>query len=247
MKISSISQNTTQKRSNNESFKGTPGTLYLPKAIGEFGKFIGEYVGIPEKKLIQNSTALFLQPHFDLKYAEDDEKTDIAIKSASKAIAGGITGVAIRAGCISFFKKKINFDVRNGSILKKFLMPEKAEELRQKSEQLALRRLKTYNETLGTAAAILIMTLFTNKNIDGPLTGAIQDVLAGVIKENKTWPRSIYDTYKKRREKVEKWINKIKDKDRIRREKARKIFEILKERPETNQMEKSKKWKLHTI
>ena len=247
MKISSFSPNTMQKHSNNESFKGTPGTIYLPKIVGEFGKFVGEYVGIPEKKLIQNTTPLYLQPHFDLKYAEDDEKTDIAIKSASKAIAGGITGVAIRAGCISFFKNKINFDPHNGSLLNKLLLPERAERLRRDSENLALKRLKTYNETLGTIAAILIMTLFTNKNIDVPLTGTIHDVISGVVKDNKTWPRSIYDTYKIRKEKVENVINKIKAKDAQRKEKLQKIFDILKENPNTNQMENKKKWKLQLI
>ena len=241
MKISSFSQNTTPKRSNNESFKGTPGTIYLPKIVGEFGKFVGSYVGIPEKKLIQNTTALYLQPHFDLKLAEDEEKTDIAIKSASKAIAGGITGVAIRAGCISYFKKKINFDAHNGSLLNKLLLPEKAERLRRESKNLALKRLNTYNETLGTVAAILVMTLFTNKNIDVPLTGIIHDVISGVVKENKSWPQSIYDTYKVRKRKVEDFINKIKEKDAKRKEKAQKIIEIIKENSNAAQVENKKK------
>ena len=108
MKISSFAYNTNTNNKEQSSFTGSSGVIYWPKVIGEVGKFVGEHVGIPEKKLIQNATALYLQPHFDLKYGEEDEKTDIAIKSASKAIACGITGVTIRAACISFFKKKIS-------------------------------------------------------------------------------------------------------------------------------------------
>jgi hypothetical protein len=54
MKISSISQNTTQKRSNNESFKRTPGTIYLPKIVGEFGKF-DEFVELVRKICVANN------------------------------------------------------------------------------------------------------------------------------------------------------------------------------------------------
>lgn len=241
MKISSNSQNITTKRDNNMSFKATPGTIYLPKIVGEFGKFVGEYVGTPEKKLIQNTTALFLQPHFDLKYAEDDEKTDIAIKSASKAIACGITGVTIRSACISFFKKKINFDINNPSLLNKLLMPPKAIELKNESKNLAAKRLASYNSMLGTVAAIAIMTLFTNRNIDVPLTGTIQDIISGVVKNNKTWGESIYDTYSKKKEKVENWLNKIKVNEATRRDKLIRIINILKEKDNTNQTEISKK------
>lgn len=241
MKISSNSPNITAKRDNNTSFKATPGTIYLPQIVGEFGKFVGEYVGTPEKKLIQNTTALFLQPHFDLKYAEDDEKTDIAIKSASKAIACGITGVTIRAACISFFKRKINFDINNPSLLNKLLMPPKAIELKNESKNLAAKRLASYNSMLGTVAAIAIMTLFTNRNIDVPLTGTIQDIISGVVKNKKTWGQSIYDTYTVKKEKIENWINKAKTNEARRKEKLNKIVDILKEPNTQNQTEKIKK------
>ena len=241
MKISSNSPNITVKRDKNTSFKATPGTVYLPKIIGEFGKFVGEYVSTPEKKLIQNTTALFLQPHFDLKYAEDDEKTDIAIKSVSKAIACGFTGVTIRAACVSFFKKRINFNFDNSSILNKLLMPPKAIDLQRDSKNLAEKRLGSYNSMLGTVAAILIMTLFTNRNIDVPLTRTIQDIISGVVKNNKTWGQSIYDTYSIKKEKIENWLDKIKTKEAERKDKLTRTINIWKEPDAINQTEKSKK------
>ena len=230
MKISSFPNNINNFNNNEEktSFKSSSSVIYLPNVVGEVGKFIGEYVGIPEKKLIQNTTALFLQPHFDLKYGEDEEKTDIAIKSASKAIAGGITGVTIRAAAISFFQRKINFDTLNKSIINKLLLPEKAEEMYRKSKCLANTRLKMYNETLGTIASIAIMTLFTNKNIDVPLTAFFQDIIGGVVKENKTWSRSIYDTCEEKRRKIESWAKDKEAKTLERKDKIQRIVKIIK-------------------
>ncbi|MBQ8886378.1 MAG: hypothetical protein IJY61_01585 [Candidatus Gastranaerophilales bacterium] len=230
MKISSVPNNinNSNNKKENTSFKGSTGVIYLPNVIGEVGKFIGEHVGIPEKKLIQNTTALYLQPHFDLKYGEDDEKVDVAIKSASKAIAGGITGVTIRAAAISFFQRKINFDPLNRSIINKLLLPEKAEEMYRKSNCLAKTRLKMYNETLGTVASIAIMTLFTNKNIDVPLTAFFQDMIGGVIKENKTWSRSIYDVCEERRKKFENFTKATEEKVLTVKNKAQRIVEIIK-------------------
>lgn len=242
MKISSFSYKTNNNKEQT-SFKGSSGVIYLPKAIGEVGKFVGEHIGIPEKKLIQNATALYLQPHFDLKYAEEEEKTDIAIKSASKAIAGGITGVSIRAAAISFFQRKVNFNPYNTSIINKLLLPEKAEKLRKSSITLSDKRLKMYNETLGTVASILIMTLFTNKNIDVPLTGLFQDIIGGVVKENKTWSRSIYDTYAEKRDKFEKWLKEKEDKSIKRKEKIKKIAEIITDKPFDSKTRGDKKWK----
>ena len=236
MKINSVSQNVKKYDYPSPTFK----SIYLPNAVGEFGKFVGEFIGIPEKKLIQNTTALFLQPNFDLKYADDDEKTDIAIKSASKAIAGGITGVTIRSACINFFQKRINFDPKNKSIINKLLLPEEAEKLRRKSENLGIRRLKMYNETLGTIAAIVIMVTLTNKNIDVPLTGLFQDIIGGVVKENKSWKRSIYDTYTERKNKYENWLNKQKSKDKEIRDKWKKISNIIKEDPSNTKLESRK-------
>ena len=244
MKISSFSNNINNLNNKKEdnSFKGSSHVFYLPNAIGEVGKFIGEHVGIPEKKLIQNTTALYLQPHFDLKYGEEDEKTDIAIKSASKAIAGGITGVTIRAAAISFFQRKVNFDPLNKSMINKLLLPEKAEEMYRKSNCLANTRLKMYNETLGTVASIAIMTLFTNKNIDVPLTAFFQDIIGGVVKENKTWSRSIYDTCEAKHKKFEKWTKEKEEKILAQKNKVQRIIEIIKNET-TTESRGDTKWK----
>ena len=170
MKISSLQNN---KKRDNTSFNASHKGLFLPKAIGEFGKIVGEYVSIPEQKLVQSTTALFLQPQIDLKYAEEDKKIDTAIKSASKAIAGGLTGVTIRGLTIGFFKKYIKFySIEEKMNLSKFaskmddlFVPKLAKELYDKKPSLATYQLKKYNETLGTIAAIVIMTMFSNAKI----------------------------------------------------------------------------------
>ena len=98
----------------------------------------------------------------------------------------------------------------------------------RKSRCLANTRLKLYNETLGTIASIVIMTLFTNKNIDVPLTAFFQDIIGGVVKENKTWSRSIYDTCDEKRKKVEAWIKDKETKTLQKKDKIQRIVNIIK-------------------
>ena len=113
MKISS-SLNTTDKQQTYRSFKGFPAqSIILPEVVGDIGRFVGNNIGTPEQKLIVASTAALLRPFVDLKYAEEDKKIDTAIKSTSKALAGGLTGVTIRAGFITLMNSLIKFPGAN--------------------------------------------------------------------------------------------------------------------------------------
>lgn len=246
MKISSLQNN---KKRDNTSFNASHKALFLPKAIGEFGKIVGEYVSIPEQKLVQSTTALFLQPQIDLKYAEEDKKIDTAIKSASKAIAGGLTGVTIRGLTIGFFKKYIKFySIEEKMNLSKFaskmddlFVPKLAKELYDKKPSLATYQLKKYNETLGTIAAIVIMTMFSNAKIDVPLTSDLQDFMSGIIKEKKSWKKAAYDTLTKRKERITSWINKKKHFFRTAADKTKRINKIIKTPAASYKIEEKKK------
>ncbi len=214
MKISSSLEN--NKSSPKQSFKGIPkNPRYLPNIVGKIGKAAGEYISMPEQKLFLAATALMFRPLIDLKYADEDKKNDAAIKSAAKAIAGGITGVTIRAAFLKITDHFIGFDKHNK--LNMHFFPDKAKEMLQDCQTpgsipvLAAKRMKQYQNTLGTLFAILFMTFFSNSKVDVPLTSDIQDLITGVVKENKSWIKSISDVTRNRKNKIKNWINTRKD------------------------------------
>lgn len=212
MKID-FSPNRKESGQSLQSFKGVPpNPKYYSETLAKLGKLAGEYVSTPEQKMFMATTALMLQPLVDLKFADDDQKVDTAIKSASKAIAGGLTGVTIRAFFIKLTTKYIKFNKRNK--LKKYFMPKGAIEDYLDDAQKAQIKLKQYNQSLGTLFAILFMVLFSNSKIDVPLTSDFQDIISGVVKEEKSWIESISSVAVKRKNKIEKklkhWLN-IKD------------------------------------
>lgn len=161
---------------------------------------------MPEQKLFLATTALMIQPLIDLKFAEEDKKVDAAIKSASKAIAGGITGVTIRAGFISLTKNLIGFDKKNK--FNDHFLPKDAVEMLRTNPDMARLRLSKYSQSLGTLMAIAFMIGITNKNVDVPLTSDLQDLISGVVKENKTWLQSFTDVKNNRAAKIKKWTDK---------------------------------------
>lgn len=206
MKISS-SFNYNRKNVNQKSFKSIPPTYTkIPEVIGNIGKLAGDYVSMPEQKLFLATTALMIQPLIDLKFAEEDKKVDAAIKSASKAIAGGITGVTIRAGFISLTKNLIGFDKKNK--FNDHFLPKDAVEMLRTNPDMARLRLSKYSQSLGTLMAIAFMIGITNKNVDVPLTSDLQDLISGVVKENKTWLQSFTDVKNNRAAKIKKWTDK---------------------------------------
>jgi len=227
MKISS-SFNTLDRRKNYQSFKGVPpNPKYLPELLGKAGKLVGEYISMPEQKLFMATTALLLQPLIDLKFAKEDKKIDAAIKSASKSIAGGLTGVAIRAGFIALTTSQIQF--QKTSKFRHHFMPKKAVEMYRKEPEYAKLLLKQYNQSLGTLMAIAVMVLITNPKIDVPLTSDLQDLISGVVKENKTWLQSFREVKDRRAKILKGKIDKVKNFFNKSGEKLDKIVNIIKQ------------------
>ncbi len=208
MKISSSFSNHVKGR-NNQSFKAIPkNPKYIPETLGVIGKAAGEYINMPEQKLFLAATALMFQPLIDLKFANEEQKNDAAIKSASKAIAGGLTGVTIRAAFLKIMDKFIGFDKHNK--LNTLFFPEAVQRLKETRPEIAKLYMKQYSKTLGTLCAVLFMILFSNSKIDVPLTSDFQDLISGVAKEDKTWLQSLKDVAKGRCKKIADWFRKIK-------------------------------------
>lgn len=208
MKISSSFNNSADVNGQHVSFKGVvpANPKYIPEAVGKLGKVAGEYINTPEQKLFLATSALMFQPLIDLKYAQEDQEIDSAIKSASKAMAGGITGVTIRAAFLKLTKHFIGFQKHNK--MNKLFMPYDAVLMRQKEPEMAQLRINQYNQTLGTLFAVLFMIFFSNSNIDVPLTSDIQDLISGVVKENKSWLTSLNDVKNNRIKKIKNWFTK---------------------------------------
>ncbi len=210
MKIGSSFDNIIKVKKNETSFKAIPEfPTYLPDFIGKIGKAAGEYISMPEQKLFLATSAVMLQPLMDLKYADKDKKNDAAIKSASKAIAGGLTGVSIRAAFLKITSKYIGFNKHNK--LNKHFFPDNARQMRIESEALAERRMIQYQRTLGTLFAIIFMIIFSNSKIDVPLTSDIQDLITGMVKENKSFAKSTFDVTINRGKKIKNWFKKRRD------------------------------------
>lgn len=232
MKISS-SFNNKQRNNIPQSFKGVPPTYKkIPETLGNIGKLAGEYVRAPEQKLFMATTALMLVPLIDLKFAEEDKKVDTAIKSASKTIAGGITGVSIRAACVSLAKSLIGFEPHKTSKINMHLLPKAAIDLYNIDPAKAKVRLNSYIETLGTLAAIAIMIGCTNSKIDVPLTSDLQDLLTGVVKKDKSWLESFTEVKNKRVEKIKAWANKWKSRLDTTGDRILKAGQILADNPQ---------------
>ena len=219
----------------------------MPNILGKIGKLAGEYVSMPEQKLFLATTALMFVPLIDLKYADEDKKVDTAIKSASKAMMGGLTGVIIRAAFLKFMDKFVGLGKHN--VINTYLLPPKASELNAKlsaakneAEKLMLaKKVKQYSQTMGTLFAILFMTFFSNSKVDVPLTSDMQDLISGVVKENKTWLKSLADVSKSRKTKISNWFEKKKIFFSNVKEKIVRIVNVLKEGPSSNKNWESNK------
>ncbi len=211
-----------------QSFKGIPETpIYMPNIVGKLGKVVGEYVNTPEQKLFLATTALMFQPMIDLKFADDEKKTDAAIKSASKAMAGGFTGVLIRALFSNITKHFIGFNKHN--FLNRHFFPDDAIIMRESSNAMANIRMKQYCNTLGTLFAVVFMILFSNSKIDVPFTSDLQDIISGIAKENKSWPKSIHDVLNARTDKIKTWFTRKKDSILNIENKIKKVLKALSE------------------
>lgn len=228
MKISSSFNNIDENNFRQSFQKGIPDKqLYIPNAVGKLGKVVGEYVSTPEQKLFLATTALMFQPLIDLKFADDEKKTDAAIKSASKAMAGGLTGVTIRAAFLKITEHFIGFNKHNK--LNRHFFPDDAIQMRENSPALANVRMKQYCQSLGTLFAVLFMIFFSNSKVDVPLTSDLQDLIGGVVKGNKSWIKSLSDVSQNRKDKIKTWFSKKKNFLLKVKNKTKKIISIIRE------------------
>ena len=217
MKISS-SFYKQDRNTDSPSFKSVPpNPRYIPEFIGTLGKYAGEYIDSPEQRLFLALATIAFKPLIDLKYADDDKKVDTALKSTAKSAAGGITGVAIRGAFLKLTDKFIGYDTINNNLIPKrnrlntLFLPEIAKELKEESPEIIKLRIKKYSNTLGSLFAIIFMILFSNSKIDVPLTNDIQDLLSGVVKENKSWTKSLHDVAAARGKKIADWFIRKKN------------------------------------
>lgn len=107
-------------------------------------------------------TALFTQPFIDAHNKSVDEKTKkySVARTIAKIIAGTLTGVAIRYGCI----KAMNW---KPFLPKKWNAPNITDDMRAQ-----------YKNAMGTIVSLVVM-LFTNFLIDAPLTKFLTNVMTG--------------------------------------------------------------------
>ena len=194
---------------------------------------------MPEQKLFLATTALMLTPLIDLKFAQEDQKVDSAIKSASKAMAGGFTGVAIRAAFLKLTDHFIGLDKHNK--LNLYFLPESAVILSRREPEMAKLQMRQYNKSLGTLFAVLFMILFSNSKVDVPLTSDLQDLISGVVKENKTWLKSFSDVYDSRSKKIKDWFERKKQILNSIKTKLIKIIKIIAEDTSASDLKKENK------
>lgn len=257
MKINS-SYKMNDSVSSSQSFKALPvKSIVLPEIVGDVGRYIGNNIGTPEKKVIIATTALLFRPLVDLKYAEEDKKIDTAIKSASKAIAGGLSGVTIRALFIHLTNKLIMFrggivkrvmeskDLTSAEIkalkrekrlVKNFasrlLLPLELEQLNADEKIKATHKLRKYNNGLGELLAVIIMAFYTNAAFDAPMTSDLQDIFSKIIKENKSPIKAISEVAQNRYKIISNWATEKKNNCKKFFNKSKQIFRIITDKTE---------------
>ncbi|MFA7658647.1 MAG: hypothetical protein WCY19_04375 [Candidatus Gastranaerophilaceae bacterium] len=156
----------------NNRHAGNPSFGFKPIEIKDEGKMLKFVHWLDSnfdsawQRLVSGITALFTQPFFDLnnkRVDEDTRKTSTA-RTLGKIIAGTLTGVLIREGCIQAVKKctqpkNLGEEIKNW---KQCLLPKSLKD----ASNLKITR---YRGAFGTYAAIIIM-IATNFLIDAPLT-----------------------------------------------------------------------------
>ncbi len=172
--ISRAANSVTQKVMNK-----TPGMTVSNKKVLDSLKWIGQKVSSPQNRLILGVTALMSQPFIDLSNKKVDEETRkvSAARTVAKIIAGTLTGVAIRYGCIkaidAFTKlpHEIKPDMKFKNLRKLFVPTE-----------VVLENLNQYKKAIGTIISIAIMVV-TNFLIDAPLTKFLTNKFVDKIHE----------------------------------------------------------------
>ena len=152
-------------------------------------------------------------------------------------MAGGLTGVTIRALFTAWTKKNIVFDPRNKNFLNEYFYPDNITNLLKTRRRIANRELDSYNRSLALIFATLFMILFSNSKLDVPLTSDFQDILGGVVKEKKSWAKAIGDVGKNRQKIITDWIMKHYRRLEKMASKGKRIVDILFEDANKNKKE----------
>jgi hypothetical protein len=131
--------------------------------------WIGKNISSPENRLILGVTALMSQPFIDLHNRKVDEETRkvSACRTVAKIIAGTLTGVLVRKGCIKAIDafSKLPTELAQSTKypwLRTLFTPDAA-------ISGALTDLTHHKNALGTFLSLFVMTI-TNFAIDAPLT-----------------------------------------------------------------------------
>ena len=143
--------------------------------------WIGEKLSSPQNRLILGVSALMSQHALSQsnKKVDEDTRKVSAARTVAKIIAGTLTGVAIRSGCIhaidAFTKMphEITPDMKYKK-LRTFFTPSPG----------ILNDLSQYKKSLGTIVSLLVMVV-TNFLIDAPLTKFLTNKFVAKINEKK--------------------------------------------------------------
>ena len=162
--------------------RAVPAVTVNSKRANKAIAWIGKKISSPQNRLILGVSALMSQPFIDLnnKKVDEDTRKISAARTVAKIIAGTLTGVAIRAGCIkaidAFSKLPIQLakNVKNPR-LKTLFTPESA-------IAGTLKDLTHYKKALGTIVSLVVM-VFTNFLIDAPLTKFLTNKFVDKIHE----------------------------------------------------------------
>lgn len=159
--VSCFSQTATQKIAD-----VMPRMTVKSEHINDAIVWVGKKVSSPQNRLILGVSALMSQPFIDLhnKKVDEDTRKVSAARTVAKIIAGTLTGVLIRSGCIHAINafSKLPREIKPDMKFKKLRM------LFTPSEKFCAD-LDQYKKSLGTILSLFIM-VFTNFAIDAPLT-----------------------------------------------------------------------------
>ncbi len=149
-------------------------------------KWIGEKVSSPQNRLILGVSALMSQPFIDLSNKKVDEETRkvSAARTVAKIIAGTLTGVAIRSGCIH----AIDAFTKHPEEITPDMKFKKLRTLFTPSEGI-LKDLNQYKKSFGTIFSLFVMVI-TNFLIDAPLTKFLTNKFVDKINAQKSQPVS---------------------------------------------------------
>ncbi|MGN0031756.1 MAG: hypothetical protein ACI37Q_07375 [Candidatus Gastranaerophilaceae bacterium] len=174
--INSISRATTQR-----VVSAMPEMTVNSEKANKFIGWVGDTLTSPHNRLILGVTALMTQPFIDLNNKKVDEETRkvSAARTVAKIIAGTVTGVIIRAGCI----KAINSFTKLPHEITPDIKFKKLRQLFTPSPGI-LDDLKKYKDSLGTILSVGIM-VFTNFLIDAPFTKYLTNKFIDKIKQRE--------------------------------------------------------------